>query len=56
MPTARRGIAVSDLHCQSLPFLFLGELSGFGNITMPLMTHDHNRRGFLVEWSITRNH
>jgi hypothetical protein len=37
-------------------FLFLGALLGFGNITMPLMTHDHNRRGFLVEWSITRNH
>jgi len=56
MPIARRGIAVSDLHRQSLTFLFLGEFSGFGNIAMPLMPHDHNRRGFLVERSITRNH
>ena len=36
--TGRLGTAVSICHCQSLPFLFLGELSGFGNITMPLTT------------------
>ena len=56
MPTTGRLGTAVFLPLLELSFLFLGVLLGFGNIAMPLMTHDHNWRGSLVERSITGNH